>query len=584
MLRAKINGCQALIHLVGLRYGMEPDPASLPTGASRRSFTQMEYHLGRQLQNERGDGRFRVYTFVCPEDFPYDTGSAPESDECRDLQRAHRQAIFGGAHLYEQPKNPAELRTRIHALQEQVLALENERLEVIRQVQGVQLTAEQGFALALKEISRLNHRLDASEAHNQKMFALLLEMNDRVMSAQIMQPQLGTTQAVQLALQTGTLTTSVPASEAAVQLESVIHWVDVSVNCGPLERSMAATLQGRFDKAAEYAGDAYFQEKQQPEPRFWFLIRAALLEANALVQDQRLDEACDALRETTSLLDARVQPLLCAHLLQELGNILEKAGRYVEAEQALHGALTLLTKHLGPLCAPVAEVADKLGAVLSLEGRYQETEPFFRWAVSWAESSEGESSIFLSTCLDHLAGLLEITNRKAEAEMLYRRALVIDERNCAPEYLRIAASINNLAVLLHNEGRLAEAEPMYRRVVTIYEKSYGPMHPNVATGLGNLAKLLKATSRQSEAEPLYRRALAIDEQNYGGHHPNVALRLWGLASFLHQLGRSHEGLPLIRRAVNIYLRNGQQQGYVHPSLEDAQQCLKEVEQAEEGRV
>jgi hypothetical protein len=29
MLEAKIRGCQALIHLVGLRYGAEPDPASL---------------------------------------------------------------------------------------------------------------------------------------------------------------------------------------------------------------------------------------------------------------------------------------------------------------------------------------------------------------------------------------------------------------------------------------------------------------------------------------------------------------------------------------------------------------------------
>ena len=39
MLRGKIGDCQALIHLVGVRYGAEPDPASLPGGtlSSRKS-------------------------------------------------------------------------------------------------------------------------------------------------------------------------------------------------------------------------------------------------------------------------------------------------------------------------------------------------------------------------------------------------------------------------------------------------------------------------------------------------------------------------------------------------------------------
>ncbi len=38
-------------------------------GHPRRSYTQMEYHLGCQLHEERGDDGFHVYTFVCPESF-----------------------------------------------------------------------------------------------------------------------------------------------------------------------------------------------------------------------------------------------------------------------------------------------------------------------------------------------------------------------------------------------------------------------------------------------------------------------------------------------------------------------------------
>ncbi|MCP4406169.1 MAG: DUF4062 domain-containing protein [Gammaproteobacteria bacterium] len=90
MLRARIADCQALIHIVGLRYGAEPNPATLPEGAPRRSYTQMEYHIGRELQRKRGDKRFRVYTFVLPEDFPYDAPLDAQTDEQQALQLRRR--------------------------------------------------------------------------------------------------------------------------------------------------------------------------------------------------------------------------------------------------------------------------------------------------------------------------------------------------------------------------------------------------------------------------------------------------------------------------------------------------------------
>src|SRR4051812_38658612 len=61
MLEDRIRGCDAVIHLVGLRYGAEPDPATLPAGAPRRSFTQMEADLARKLG-------LKLYVFLCPED------------------------------------------------------------------------------------------------------------------------------------------------------------------------------------------------------------------------------------------------------------------------------------------------------------------------------------------------------------------------------------------------------------------------------------------------------------------------------------------------------------------------------------
>ena len=136
MLRAKIEGCQALIHIAGLRYGAEPDPATLPADATRRSYTQMEYHLGRQLQAERGDAGFRVYTFICPETFPFDAEPDVESDELRALQREHRQLLLDDPHLREKPRSRDELQARVLALQEQVFAIRRQQEEVRQEVRG----------------------------------------------------------------------------------------------------------------------------------------------------------------------------------------------------------------------------------------------------------------------------------------------------------------------------------------------------------------------------------------------------------------------------------------------------------------
>ena len=95
MLEGKIRDCQALVHIAGLRYGAEPDLASVPAGTPRRSYTQLEYHLGRGLARKRGDKRFRVYTFVCPDRFPYDAEPDREAPEKRVLQDAHRKSILG---------------------------------------------------------------------------------------------------------------------------------------------------------------------------------------------------------------------------------------------------------------------------------------------------------------------------------------------------------------------------------------------------------------------------------------------------------------------------------------------------------
>jgi tetratricopeptide (TPR) repeat protein len=110
MLEALIGRCDAVIHIVGVRYGEEPDPALLPQGESRRSYTQMEAEIARKLGK-------KVYTFLCPEDFPYDEEPDTESEEKRALQQEYRRRVANDQTIHTQVHNRDDIALKVRELQ-----------------------------------------------------------------------------------------------------------------------------------------------------------------------------------------------------------------------------------------------------------------------------------------------------------------------------------------------------------------------------------------------------------------------------------------------------------------------------------
>ena len=109
MIEHKIADCEAVIHIVGLRYGAEPDLSTLPEGAARRSYTQMEADIARQLGK-------KLYLFVCAEDFPYDA-APPESEDLQALQRAYRAEISKSKTVRTEVADREELGRKVRELQ-----------------------------------------------------------------------------------------------------------------------------------------------------------------------------------------------------------------------------------------------------------------------------------------------------------------------------------------------------------------------------------------------------------------------------------------------------------------------------------
>jgi hypothetical protein len=82
-LRSLIAPCDAVIHLAGFYYGAEP--SQRPSGEPRRSYTQIEYDVARELRNP-------LFLFLAAKNCEFD--DCPEqSEEERTLQLAHRRVI-----------------------------------------------------------------------------------------------------------------------------------------------------------------------------------------------------------------------------------------------------------------------------------------------------------------------------------------------------------------------------------------------------------------------------------------------------------------------------------------------------------
>src|SRR5580704_4019488 len=89
MLREKIASCDAVICLVGLSFGLEP--LSRGSGERRRSYTQLEYDIARELHDSPLGTQ--VFVFLCDENGEYDPPRASDNEDAerQDLQRAFRQ-------------------------------------------------------------------------------------------------------------------------------------------------------------------------------------------------------------------------------------------------------------------------------------------------------------------------------------------------------------------------------------------------------------------------------------------------------------------------------------------------------------
>ncbi|MEL7500602.1 MAG: tetratricopeptide repeat protein [Planctomycetota bacterium] len=589
ILKEKISGCQAVIHIVGQRYGAEPNPAKLPNGASRRSYTQIEYDLAKQLNK-------KVYVFLCPNSFPFND-CEPESDEKQRLQQAHRNQLSAGDQIWTKVTGSDELAVRIRELQ---LELDELRDRVQRSTIGVFAGAAflvfllcgliYGISRLGGDVVDLESTVVAGAQQTAEEIRKLYEDPDVLVGK--LKSNIRKRADDQIANAKSVEANWRRIQEIEKERDSALDRVDDLVVT--IREGLSGEPDPIFSEAARLLAEEgveeaiTFLESKQPE---------TLDEVDLLLQRQAEDETRKRKLLARILLKADLHKTNLEYdKSRELyKTVASKASQWSRARWAFGLLLIELAEFEAaePHLIAAQEFAEGdderfvaancLGTLYLVQARYGEAEPLIRRALAINEQIVGSEHPNVAKGLSNLGLLLMRTNRLAEAEPMMRRAMAIDEKVYGAEDPKVARDLNNLGQLLKETNQLAEAEPMMRRAMAIDEKVYGAEHPNVARDLSNLAQLLQETNQLAEVEQMIRRAMAIDERFYGNEHPNYAIRLNNLAAFLLSKNRLVEAEPMMRRALAIHEKSyGPKHPRVASDLNNLAQLLKNTSRVVEA--
>ncbi|MEW6167010.1 MAG: serine/threonine-protein kinase [Pseudomonadota bacterium] len=284
------------------------------------------------------------------------------------------------------------------------------------------------------------------------------------------------------------------------------------------------------------------------------LAQAEMLEVLGRVYQRlgRFDRAAELLeRATTRLRDAGAEPLRLARALHLAGEAQSDNGRYAEAGERLREAAALRRRHLGAAHPETADTLAVLGTNLHLAGRLDEAAAALEQARAIHEASLDRTDPRRLTVMTYLADLALDRGEAGKAVAIHREVLdtVLDLHG--ELYPDAATGMTNLGWALGADGRLAEARQMLERAITVRTRILDRNDPNLATSWHHLGVTLRSLGEYAQAEQAFAQVLRIDRAALHAQHPWIAFALDNLASVLIEQDRTAEALRLLDEATPL---------------------------------
>ncbi len=241
-----------------------------------------------------------------------------------------------------------------------------------------------------------------------------------------------------------------------------------------------------------------------------------------------------------------------ATMLGMLGSVYEKAGQYVQAEDALNRSVAGFTRLHGPDTPALVGPLGTLGELYGKAGQYSRAEKLLSRALSMARAS-GRQPEEEARLLVTLGNVYSGEHKDALAEQAADEALhdFTAMKDRPPDISAVYALLGSLCL---NSGRSAEAESWLQQALSFRESILPAGDQLIGNSAANLAMFYAWSDQPAKALPLFQRAAAIFEAA-GGDTDFVLTFYKRYADFERRYGHKREARELSKRVDQLWTRS-----------------------------
>ena len=235
----------------------------------------------------------------------------------------------------------------------------------------------------------------------------------------------------------------------------------------------------------------------------------------------------------------------------DIGNVLDKQGKYSEAIEHYEKCLYIWKKSLSANHPRIALLYNNIGNVLYKQNKFMEAIDYYGKCLKIWKKSLSSKNILIATLYNNIGSVLNKQGRYSEALDYYENCLNIRKESLSANHPSIATSYNNIGYVLNKEGKYPEALEYYEKSLRIRKDILPTNHPNVATSYNNIGYVLNKEGKYSEALEYYEKSLNIQKESLPTNHPLVATLCNNIGNVLYKQNKYIESLEYYENCLNI---------------------------------
>ncbi|CAF1192313.1 unnamed protein product [Didymodactylos carnosus] len=255
-------------------------------------------------------------------------------------------------------------------------------------------------------------------------------------------------------------------------------------------------------------------------------------------------------KELKTLTDQLRQEVRSERKLDSLGLLLQKMGKYVEAEQYY----LVLLNETSPEDPYIATIHNNIAVVYKNMGDYSKALTYYEQTLELELKTLGPNHPSMATTYNNIGGIYNDMGDYSKALTYYEQTLELQLKTLGPNHPSVATTYNNIGKVYNDMGDYAKALTYYEQTLELQLKTLGPNHPDVARTYNNIGVVYSDMGDYSKALTYYEQTLELQLKTLGSNHPSVATTYNNKGKVYNNMGDYSKALTYYEQTLELQLK------------------------------